>query len=297
MKTKPLVTIVTPCYNHEQFVVEALESVKNQTYTNIQHIIIDDFSTDNSVRVIEKWIEENEYKCTFIKHDKNQGICKTLNESISLTKGKYWGGCTSDDAFLPEKIQKQVGILESVGDEVACVYSDSYLIDGQSNPIDGHFISLNRKFITPPSGDIFSILMEGNFIPGMTVLMKVSVFNELGVYDEKLSFEDYDLYLRVASKYNWYYSTYVSTKYRLHNNNLHKKIKNWSVDFLKIYYKFLDNPIAKEKYATEMNKLAIYDRKTAAEILRQHNPKFLNKSLVLKIKYKIPIRLSKLFFK
>lgn len=244
MSHKPLVTVVTPCYNHENYIIESLESVKNQTYTNIQHIIIDDCSTDNSVKVIENWIKENDYDCTFIKHEVNQGICKTLNESIKLAKGKYWAGCTSDDAYLPYKIEKQIEKIEKSNEDVACVYTDSLKIDSSSNIIEGTFLKDIFKDIEIPTGNIFSRLIYKNFIPGMTVLIKMSVFEDLGMYDENLIYEDFDFYLRVAEKYKWEYIDIPTTKYRLHETNYHKTFTIDSLeDKFTIYYKYLNKGI------------------------------------------------------
>ncbi len=223
-KRQPLVTIVTPCYNHEKYIFESLDSVRNQTYSNIQHIIIDDCSKDNSVKIIEDYIEKYQYKCTFIKHTKNTGICKLLNESISISKGKYWSGCTSDDVIMPDKIEKQVEILERLDSKVGVVYSDAFLMDGDSKLIKGMFIEKYRTFSKIPQGDIFNELLEGNFIPVMALLLRTSIFDDIGTFDENLQYEDYDFWLRIATKYYFYFSDRPSAKYRLHSDNLHLKI-------------------------------------------------------------------------
>ena len=126
----PLVTIFTLVFNTGKYVVETLNSVRSNKYPNIQHIIIDDCSSDReSVPYIEKWIEDNNYPCTFIKHQRNMGICKSINEVLQITEGKYiFGVC--DDLILPEKVQRQVELLENASPEYGVVYSDAYLING-----------------------------------------------------------------------------------------------------------------------------------------------------------------------
>ena len=83
----PLVSVVVPCYNHEKYVKETIESIVNQTYKNIELIVIDDGSKDNSVKVIQELADK--YGFTFI-HRPNKGLSATLNEGIRLSKGKYF---------------------------------------------------------------------------------------------------------------------------------------------------------------------------------------------------------------
>ena len=76
--TDPLVSIVALCYNHESYLKETLDSILNQTYKNIQLIIIDDCSKDNSISLIKNWIHKNKVECVFIAHKENRGVCKSL---------------------------------------------------------------------------------------------------------------------------------------------------------------------------------------------------------------------------
>ena len=100
---KPLVSVVIPCYNHEKFVQDCIQSVIDQTYENIELIIIDDGSKDNSVKVIQELADK--YGFTFI-HRPNKGLSATLNEGIRLSKGKYFSAIASDDILFLEKIEK-----------------------------------------------------------------------------------------------------------------------------------------------------------------------------------------------
>ena len=88
MHKKPLVSIICLCYNHDHFVVESLNSVLNQNYQPIEMIIIDDCSTDKSVAVIEKWLE-NLQNITFIKNTKNLGNTKSFNKAAKMAKGEF----------------------------------------------------------------------------------------------------------------------------------------------------------------------------------------------------------------
>ena len=122
-------------YNQCQYVLETLESVKAQTYKVTELIIVDDCSTDDSVAIIERWLQENKINCTFIRHEKNQGICKSLNEALAVATGKYISMVASDDIWLPDKIARQVEIMEAQPDQVGILYSDAFQIDEHGYPL------------------------------------------------------------------------------------------------------------------------------------------------------------------
>lgn len=214
----PLITICTLIYNTGPFVVEALKSVKNQSYKNIQHIIIDDFSTDNSVQVVSEWIKENNYACVFIKHKKNMGITKSLNESLRVAEGKYFTG-VCDDLFLPNKLKRQVEIFEKLSDDYAMVYSDIYMKNDQHDSLGTLFSNTRKDLTTGPEGDIFEELYLGNFIHGTASLMRMKCLKEVGFYNEELVVEDIDLYLKLAIRYKFKFDNEISAVYIVRNNS------------------------------------------------------------------------------
>lgn len=240
----PLVSTIALCYNQAKFAVETLDSIKNQTYQNIELIIMDDCSSDDSVDVIENWINENQYPCFFIKHEKNQGICKTLNEAFSHCKGEYLQMIACDDIMLPEKTALQVDLMNEQPDDVAVIYSDAYLIKEDGSPHYGWFIQRYKQFSDVPSGNIYEELLKGNFIPAMSVLIRTKVIEEIGGWDEDLSYEDHDCWLRVAQLYEFTFMPKPIVKYRLHSANLSKSIQ-WNDSYFKIYHKNIANPVTK----------------------------------------------------
>lgn len=213
----PLVTVFMPCYNHEKFVVDALESVKSQTYDNFEIIICDDCSTDNSVAVIESWIHKNSFKCTFIKNKINMGICYTMNLMLSKANGKYYTGCTSDDIIMPDKLRRQIELFEMLGDEYGVVFSDTYIIDEKSMMTSETF---HTKYFGIQSlnenTNYFSELLKGNIIHGLGATFRTNVLREIGGYDESLYAEDWDVNIRLSLNTKIYYdSDYISAKYRI----------------------------------------------------------------------------------
>lgn len=108
---KPLVSIVTPCYNSENYISETIESVINQTYSNWEMIIVDDISFDNSIEIIKKYCEKDSRIKYYILEEKG-GASLARNKAIRESKGKYIAFLDSDDLWKEEKLEKQVKFME-----------------------------------------------------------------------------------------------------------------------------------------------------------------------------------------
>jgi len=215
----PLVSMIVLCYNQSQFVEETLESVKAQSYKPTELILVDDCSTDDSVAVIEAWLQKNGVECTFIRHKENQGICKSLNEAISNATGKYLSMIASDDVWVRDKIERQVAIMESQSDDVGVIYSDALQIDDRGRTLPKTLIASSRNLPKMPEGKILGSLLEGNFIGGQTTLVRRSCYDRVGMYDEDLPWEDWDMWMRIARHYSFVYSPDPSAKYRIHGKS------------------------------------------------------------------------------
>jgi len=218
----PLVSVIALCYNQSHFVKTTLDSINKQTYSSLELIIIDDFSNDNSVQLINDWIESNNVKANFLRHSENRGICKSLNEGLANCQGKYVQFIACDDILLPDKIDSQVCLMEKFSNQVAMVYSDANLIDENGLKIEGSFIKRQREFRSLPEGYIYETLLGGNFIPPMAVLYRKNSIEEIGGFDENIRYEDYDLLLRISRKYEIKADPTVLTKYRVHSRNFEK---------------------------------------------------------------------------
>lgn len=295
----PLVTIFTLVFNTGRYVVQTLDSVRSNNYSNIQHIIIDDCSSDGeSVLLIERWIEHNKYPCTLIKHRQNQGICKSINEAVLLAKGKYIFGI-GDDLIFPEKLKRQVQLLENAPQEYGVVYSDAYLINEDGSPRHGTFIAMHKKFRKMPDGHIFDTLLEGNFIPAMTTLVKTACYKKVGLYDESLGYEDFDMWLRIAKEYKFLFSDYISAKYRISKNGLHLTKKDWGVDDYSIYSKHIEygSVVMRKLELAAANIYRIRDYNNLNIVLNHFQRTYSRKPLLYYfINLKIPYICYRIFF-
>ena len=112
-----LVSIVIPAYNRENIIRECLESVLNQTYKNIEIIVVDDCSDDNTVNVVNS-IGDERIRCC--KLQQNSGACFARNYGAALARGEYIAFQDSDDIWLPEKLEKQVKYLEKGNFDMEC---------------------------------------------------------------------------------------------------------------------------------------------------------------------------------
>ncbi len=110
-KENPLISVVMPCYNRQEYVADAIESILNQTYTNFEFIIIDDCSTDNTYEIIKKYAEIDK-RIVFLQNEENKGIVYTLNRGFGLARGKYIARMDDDDISLPQRFEKQVKYME-----------------------------------------------------------------------------------------------------------------------------------------------------------------------------------------
>ena len=212
---RPVVSVLVGCYNQARYVEECLDSVLNQTYDNIELIIVDDCSQDESVSTIERWLETKQVSAIFIKHQENHGICRTFNDALRQAKGRYISVLAADDVYLPDKIERQVDMMETLPPKVGVVYSDSWQMDVHGNPLPEKFIDAHRRFDSMPEGNIFPVLLNGNFIPAMAALIRRECFDTVGLYDEELVYEDFDMWLRLARHYDFAFSPDIFVKYRI----------------------------------------------------------------------------------
>ena len=213
---QPLVTVIIPSYNHEKYVSLSIESVVAQSYKNIEIIVIDDGSKDQSVQIINGLAKQYGF---IVVARENRGLATTLNEGIGLARGQYISFVASDDYYFPHRIENAVLQLEKSSCEVACVYCDGYIVDeaGQRMGLFGD------RHPRPLFGSTYDNLLVGNWIPGIGVTFKAVVLKQF-MFDERLMIEDHPLFLRMfkdGSRELTYYSD-VGFAYRWHGANISK---------------------------------------------------------------------------
>jgi glycosyltransferase involved in cell wall biosynthesis len=188
----PLVSVLLPVYNGEDYLEDAIQSVLTQTYANFECIIINDGSKDGSVAIINKY---NDARIR-VYHQENQGLAATLNRAISLARGEYLARQDQDDASLPQRFEKQVAFLEThpacgmVGTRAEIVSNDRKTGRFHKHPAD----NLTLKF---------ELLFDNTFVHSSMMIRK-SVFEKVSPYSTDASRqppEDYELWSRIAREF------------------------------------------------------------------------------------------------
>lgn len=238
---QPLVSIVIPCYNHEKFVQDCIQSVIEQTYENIELIIIDDGSKDNSVAKIQEMISACKERFTRFEFRTraNKGLSATLNEALGWCKGSYYSAIASDDILLTSKIAIQVEYLESPSNvKCAGVFGNVIYIDNNSNHLrESRLLFKRNKF-----KDIF---LQDYTILAPTQLLRLNLIREVGYYDEDVKIEDYYMWLKLTFSNEFYLDSLEDcfVKYRAHETNSSKNFYLMHNERLKVLrsYMELDN--------------------------------------------------------
>ena len=217
MQNFPLVSVICLSYNHEAYVVEALNSVINQTYPNVELLIADDCSTDNSVEVIQNWLE-NHPEVDFLTNEKNLGNTKTFNQLAKKAKGEFIIDLATDDILLPNCIEKQVKTFQnSKFKNLAIVYGNLIEIDENGNFIENYYTEEDY----PESGNIYKMVVgRTTKICSVSSMVKKSVMEKLGYYDENLTYEDLDIWIRTSRDFDFEYIPEVLAKKRILSDSL-----------------------------------------------------------------------------
>jgi len=184
------VSVVIPTFNRAQKVVRAISSVLSQTFTDVEIIVVDDGSTDGT----KKEVEQFEDLVTYVAHSSNLGVSAARNTGIKRSGAPLIAFLDSDDHWLPEKLAVQVCFFDEHPEAVACQTEELWIRNGRRvNPMKKHL---------KPSGDIFEPSLKLCLVSPSAVMLKRSLLDEVGFFDEDLPVcEDYDLWLRISCRY------------------------------------------------------------------------------------------------
>jgi glycosyltransferase involved in cell wall biosynthesis len=207
--TQPIVSIICLCYNHARFLEDSLQSVVGQTYPNLELIIVDDASTDASVELIEAFLAQHT-AVQFVRLPTNGGNCHAFNQGLALAKGKYIIDLAADDLLLPGRVSRQVAAFEALGEHYAVVYTNALRVDESSQEM-GVFYENDQTRARLPQGDVYTAVLKKFFICVPTMMIRKQVLDELGGYDESLSYEDFDFWIRSSRSYHYHYLDEVLT--------------------------------------------------------------------------------------
>lgn len=219
----PKVSVIIPTYNRRDYLIEAVESVLAQTYQDFEIIVVDDGSNDNTEIHFAEFIQRTPAAKgrIFYCKQKNSGPAIARNHGIFRSCGEYIAFLDSDDLWYPEKLEKQVGVLDE-NPEIDLVYADCYSGESRNDPNQNGFFVSENLF----SGYIFERIAQNNIFWTSSLLLRRNVFILAGVFDPTLrSSEDYDLWLRICYYHQCYYIPEVLGLFRKHDNRMTKSIR------------------------------------------------------------------------
>ncbi len=205
--TQPLVSIITPSYNSKRFILETIDSIRNQTYQNFELIIVDDCSKDGSLEYIKK-CTSNDSRIRVFKLQKNSGAAMARNYGIEHANGKYLAFLDSDDLWNPEKLEKQVNFMET--NDYIFSFTNYEMIDEKGN-------LLNRK-VNCPSSINYHQLLRNTTIGCLTVMLNIEKLGRVRM--PNLQPEDTALWLKILrDRGSAYCLQEVLAKYRVVKNS------------------------------------------------------------------------------
>ena len=221
MAAAPLVTVICLSFNHIKYVEEAFLSVINQTYREIQLIMVDDGSTDGSRDMLAFLYQQNP-RTDLILLPHNAGNCKAFNQALARANGKYVIDLSADDILLPNRIAEQVAFFESQAETTGLIFSDCEMISETGQFLHTHYKrdSDQKLLENVPSGFVFQEILRKYFICTPSMMMRKTMLDALGGYNEKLSYEDFDLWVRASPKWAFGFQDAILTKKRVLKKSL-----------------------------------------------------------------------------
>ena len=233
-----LVDVVIPAFNAQLYIAQTIKSVLLQSHHVNCIIVVNDGSTDQTARIVNDLIRLNPNTRITLINQENRGLANARNTGIKAATAPYIALLDADDIWLENKLEKQLELFQKKKSAplgaVYCAYS---LINEQSEPIQG------KNLVIHPAlrGNVYRNLLTGNFISGSgsSILIKSEVFKDVGYFDETLkASEDWDMWLRIAKKYQFDYVDENLVQIRVHASNMQKDFSRMISSELAMLNKF-----------------------------------------------------------
>lgn len=222
----PLVTVIVLSYNHSKFVQEAVKSVVEQNYENIEIIAVDDASIDGSGDALNSLGQQ--FGFPVFCNQRNVGNCRSFNTALKKARGKYIIDLAADDMLLPERVRRGVEIFKNSAEQVGVHFCDAEIIDENGVFLRTHYRRDGNGHLAEkvPQGQIFKDLLARYFICTTSMMIKKTVLDNLGGYDENLSYEDFDFWVRSSRSFNYVFTDEILVKKRIVKKSHSRAQKN-----------------------------------------------------------------------
>jgi glycosyltransferase involved in cell wall biosynthesis len=280
----PKVDVIIPTYNRAEFLRSAIASVLNQTYRNFDIIVVDDASQDHSAEVVRSF---EDTRIRYMRHELNKGEAAARNTGVMSSGADLVTFLDDDDEWLPDKLRKQVALLEKSDEVVGVVYVGYMAIDRTTGKI------VERK-VPEKEGDIHYSMTIENVIGGPSnVLLKRACFEKVGLFDEKIHYGlDYDMWIRVSKEFHFQYIGDALVKYFHHemqvSRNLEIVANGWEALLTKWHHFFAQNRKAYGRHYINLGQLHS-DRKD----LKRASKAFLRGTKIYPYEFRNYIKMAK----
>ncbi len=217
----PLVSVLVPAYNHEKYIVACLDSIMSDGYQNLEVIVLDDGSIDNTYPLAKEWFDLHGQAFSYfdLMHQENRGVARTLNSLLQIFRGKYFVLLASDDMLLEGGIANRLAALERSPKALA-VFADAIGIDENGKKLCNSIL-INKfraslEALSHGSTRPYELILNW-CIPGPVFLAKREVTQKIGYYNENFHVEDRDYYLRLIANDVLTFTATKVAAYRLHS--------------------------------------------------------------------------------
>lgn len=236
MDNKMLISVRVISYNAEKTILETLESIKNQTYQNIELIISDDCSKDNTVNIVSSWLKDNSSRfvdAKLITVEKNTGICANLNRALRECHGEWIKGIAADDILLPNCIEDFVDFVTKKPEakfvtSLARVYNESFDENNYTKTL-GCVSKLSERSID----EQLKRVAFNPIIVAPTCFYNRKMLNDIGGYDERYAYEDHPLYIKMLEYgVRIYFLNKETVGYRIHTSTYNASGKLFNSKFI-----------------------------------------------------------------
>lgn len=243
----PLVSVIVVSMNHEKYIAKCMNSIIDQDYDNMEIIYLDNNSSDDTYKIALSIIGNHSKLVHHVKQKVSVGICRNINEMLLIAQGEYVVFISADDFMLRDRIKKHVQVLNTIGVEYGVVFSDALIVDENGNYASQTFIERLKRNEKEFTKDIYAALLQGNFIPAMSAMVRTELIRSVGYYDESLIYEDYDMWLKLSRICKFFFEKEPIVAYRITPGSLEKTMGEKGLnDKINIYYFQLANRIKKE---------------------------------------------------
>jgi len=223
MRISDRVTVICIAYNHAEYVEETLESVRLQDHYSKELIVIDNGSEDGTLEKIQNWVEKSagSLSVQVISNETEQPYCQVFNAALAQVESPYVVDLSGDDVLYPEHLSQSIKRLKRVN-FAAFVFSDAYILDESGEVSTFYKRNASGDLVEDMEelGDIYVTLIKKNFICSPTIVFQTKILKQEGGYDGNLSYEDFDIQLRLARKYPIAFSNHLGVLKRKHPKSL-----------------------------------------------------------------------------